>query len=124
MLKIENEKIHLTKGDIAAFEIATKNDDGTDYTFQVGDVIRLNIFKAKDCSCIVLSKDVTVSKAGASIDLFLTSEETDIGGAINKPIKYWYEVILNPETAPQTIIGYDLDGAKEFILYPEGENDD
>lgn len=40
---------------------------------------------------------------------------------VNKPTDFWYEVELNPDTAPQTIIGYDKEtGAKIFRLYPEG----
>ena len=50
----------------------------------------------------------------------LNKEDTTIGDIINTPIDYWYEVQLNPETNPQTIIGYDENGAKIFRLYPEG----
>ena len=89
------------------------------YTFQTGDVVRLNVFKAKDCGCVELRKDVVVEEECEAVDIALTTEDTTIGEIINKPTKYWYEVTLNPETIEQTIIGYDLDGAKEFILYPE-----
>ena len=122
MFKIENKEIHLTRGDIACIEVKALNEDGTDYTFQVGDVVRLNVFKKKDCGCIELQKDVTVEAAGISVDIHLTSENTKIGGIINKPTEYWYEVVLNPDTNPQTIIGYDIDGEKKFILYPEGND--
>lgn len=47
-------------------------------------------------------------------------DETKIGEYISKPKEYWYEIELNPETYPQTIIGYDEDGPKVLILYPEG----
>ena len=50
----------------------------------------------------------------------LSSEETKIGNVISKPVVYWYEIEINPDSAPITIIGYDNDGAKELILYPEG----
>ena len=39
---------------------------------------------------------------------------------ISKPKDYWYEVVLNDDSYPQTIIGYDADGPKLFRLYPEG----
>ena len=45
-----------------------------------------------------------------------------IGEVINKPTNYWYEIELNPNTQPQTIIGYDEDGEKLFVLYPEGSD--
>jgi hypothetical protein len=50
----------------------------------------------------------------------LTKKDTTIGEIINKSREYWYEIELNPDTASQTIIGHDEDGAKKFVLYPEG----
>lgn len=124
MFKIVDNIIHLTRGDIALIEVSIKNNDGTDYVFKKDEVIRLNVFKSKDCSNVVLTKDVKVEKESLSVDIPLTSKETTIGEIINKPQKYWYEVILNPDTNEQTIIGYDTDGAKEFMLYPEGKESD
>lgn len=121
MFKIDNDKtIHLTRGNIASIDVTANNDDGTNYIFQAGDVVRLNVFKNKDCGCIELQKDVTVEAETETVEVNLTGEETRIGELINKPSKYWYEIELNPDTNPQTIIGYDIDGAKLFILYPEG----
>lgn len=124
MFKIEGKKIHITRGDIALIEVKAKNDDGTDYTFQEDDVVRLNVFKNKDCGCVVLTKEVQVPKASTSVDISLSSKDTTIGELINKPVMYWYEVILNPETSEQTIIAYDEEGAKEFWLYPEAKESD
>ena len=120
MFKIEDKTIHLTRGDAITIRIGTKNSDGSDYTFKAGDKIRLNVFKKKDCGSVELTKDIVVEQEGTKVDIPLTSKETKIGEIINKPTTYWYEVILDPNGAEQTIIGYDLDGAKEFILYPEG----
>ena len=118
MFKIEGKTVHLTRGDAATIKISAFNGD-TKYTFKPDDVVRLNVFKAKDCGCVELRKDVVVEEECEAVDIALTTEDTTIGEIINKPTKYWYEVTLNPETIEQTIIGYDLDGAKEFILYPE-----
>ena len=38
----------------------------------------------------------------------------------NKPVTYWYDLVLN-ET--NTIIGYDEDGAKKIIVYPEANEE-
>lgn len=124
MFKIENKKIHITRGDIALIEIKVQNDDGSDYIFQKDDVIQLNVFKSKDCSCVVLTKRVTVEDQTTSVNISLTSKDTTIGELINKPVKYWYEVILNPDNEEQTIIAYDEEGAKEFWLYPEAKEVD
>lgn len=125
MFKINSisKQISLTRGDIAEIEISALNEDGTNYNFKVGDIVRFKVFKRKDCNCVVLQKDVEVLTAGSKVDISLTSEETKIGGLINKPVKYWYEVELNPETNPQTIIGYDFDGEKIFMLFLEGSEE-
>lgn len=124
MFKIENNKIHLTRGDVATIEVKAKTEDGTDYIFQKDDVIRLNVFKCKDCGCIVITKDVKANELSNSLKINLSSKDTTIGELINKPVKYWYEIILNPDTEEQTIIAYDEEGAKEFWLYPEAKESD
>lgn len=120
MLKIENGEIKMTRGDSGTISVNAMNEDGSEYVFQAGAVVRLKVFKNKDCGCVVLQKDVAVEETKTEVDINLTKEDTKIGELISKPVVYWYEVELNPETDPQTIIGYDDDGAKTFILYPEG----
>lgn len=112
--------ICLTRGDIANILVSAKLQDKTTYTFQRGDVVRFAVFKRNDCATVVLQKDFTVSEPADKVMVSLTKEDTTIGGIINKPFDYWYEIELNPETEPQTIIGYDIDGEKIFRLYPEG----
>ena len=122
MFRIDQDKtVHLTRGDIAGIDITAKMSDGTNYAFIVGDVVRLKIFEKKDCQCVVLQKDVTVTEETTSVEIALDGTDTKIGDLINKPKDYWYEVELNPDTAPQTIIGYD-DNPKIFRLYPEGKD--
>jgi hypothetical protein len=69
-----------------------------------------------------LQKDFLVPEATEKVEVFLSKNETKIGEVISKPTDYWYEIELNPDTDPQTIIGYDEDGAKVFKLFPEGED--
>ena len=122
MFKIDNKQIHITRGDIANIGISALNEDGTPYEFNAGDIVRLTVFKKKDCNCVVLNKNVPVLEKCTEVDINLTESDTKIEGIISKPVDYWYEVVLNPETNPQTIIGYDLDGAKVFTLYPEASD--
>ena len=122
MFKIDEDKtIHLTRGDIANITVSA-NLDGQPYTFKVGDVVRIKVMKRKDCNVVLLQKDVEVKEETQAVSIFLEKEDTKIGDVINKPTTYWYEVELNPETTPQTIIGYDEDGEKQFVLYPEGSD--
>lgn len=121
MFKIDNNKtIHITRGDIGTIEFSILNSDGTNYSFQVGDKVRLGVFASKDMSKLIFQKDIAIDEVKTKVDIELTDEETKIGSIINKPVDYWYEIQLNPDTEPQTIIGYDEAGAKIFKLYPEG----
>ena len=114
--------IHLTRGDIAPIEISAKMSEEEYYTFQIGDVVRFKVFEKSKVSNIVLAKEVLVNKESTIIDICLESEDTKIGDLINKPKDYWYEVEVNPDTSPRTIVGYDKKGPKVFRLYPEGDD--
>ncbi len=120
----EDKSIHLTRGDIAVISVSASNGEEA-YTFAAGDIVRLKVCEKSKCDSVVLQKVVIVEKETAVVDIKLTKEDTKIGEVINKPVDYWYEIELNPDTAPQTIIGYDTKGPKVFKLYPEGsaEND-
>lgn len=121
MFKIDdNLIIHITRGDIGTIIVTAENDDGTDYEFQVGDIVRIGVYTAKNMNDLKTKKDVAVSTKGTEVTINLEEEDTRIGDIINKPKDYWYEIELNPETNSQTIVGYDENGAKIFRLYPEG----
>lgn len=127
MFKInkETKEILCTRGDIGCIDI-TANFDGDDeqpYTFQVGDVVRFKVMKKNNCDDVVLTKDVKVEEPTEVVPINLDTHDTKIGDVISKKTTYWYEVELNPETAPQTIIANDEKGAKLFNLYPEGGDD-
>lgn len=118
MFKINptTKEISITRGDIGVINFSIN-----DYTFQVGDIVRFKVFKSKDCKCIELQKDIEIKEGTEMVEIPLTSDETKIGEIISKPKQYWYEIELNPEKNPQTIIGYDEEGEKIFTLYPEGD---
>lgn len=134
MFKIINKEMHLTRGDIANFNVnantkvkseETGEDIKAPYIFQPNDVIRLRVMKKGNVSQIFLKKDVIVEEETAVVNIFLTGDETTFGDLISKPTKYWYEIELNPDTDPQTIIGYDEEtGPKILVLYPEGDETD
>lgn len=121
MFQVDGTIISITRGDTGTVDVSATNHDGESYSFQQGDIVRFKVMQKKRCDVVVLQKDISVEHESASVDIPLTSQETRIGSIINKPIDYWYEVELNPETDAQTIIGYDEDGPKIFRLYPEGD---
>ena len=121
MFKVNNDlSIYVTRGDMVAIRVSAEDNNGSDYTFKYGDVLRMKVFEKKGCDCVLLQKDFMVEAESKTVDILLTGDDTKIGELIHKPRDYWYEVELNPLTNPQTIIGYDEDGAKVFRLFPEG----
>ncbi len=117
----DDNSIYATRGDIVFFTV-TAEDEGKNYKFQPGDVVRIKVYGKKDAEAVVLQKDFPVMEVTEKVEIFLSEEDTKIGEVISKPKDYWYEVELNPYDNPQTIIGYDEDGAKVFKLFPEGDD--
>ena len=117
----DDNSIYVTRGDIVFFSV-TAEDGGKPYKFQAGDVVRIKVYGKKDAESVVLQKDFPVTKITESVEIFLSEQDTKFGDVISKPTDYWYEVELNPYDNPQTIIGYDEDGAKVFKLFPEGDD--
>lgn len=120
MFKVNEDKsIYLTRGDhIQLTLMASDGDDA--YTFRQGDLVRFKVFEKKNCENVVLQKDFRVESDTTEVVITLEEEDTKIGEEISKPKDYWYEVEVNPDIQPTTIIGYDEDGAKIFKLFPEG----
>lgn len=118
----EDNSIYLTRGDVAVMEISAKKSETEDYAFSPGDVVRFKVVQKNHHENVILQKDVTVESETTTVDISLGMEDTKIGELINKPQDYWYEVEVNPDTAPQTIIGYDSLGPKIFRLFPEGDD--
>lgn len=115
----EDMSIYATRGDMVFFRV-TAEENGSVYKFQAGDVVRFKVTEKKACEEVVLQKDFAVTEETEAVEVILTKQDTKIGDVISKPVDYWYEVELNPFSNPQTIIGYDEDGARIFKLFPEG----
>ena len=117
----EDNSIYATRGDIVFFSVSAEDKETkVKYTFKAGDVLRIKVYGKKDAENVVLQKDFPVLENTSEVEIYLEEKDTKIGEVISKPTDYWYEVELNPDEAPETIIGYDEDGAKIFKLFPEG----
>lgn len=113
MFKITGTTIEVTRGDSMAINFSI---DG--YTFTPGDKVEFRVYNAKGLNEEpLLSKVVYINEETVIVRIEISPLETKIGEMINKAITYWYEIELNDAS---TILGYDEDGAKELILYPEG----
>ena len=122
MLKVDNlyKTISVNRGDEnQSFSFSIPTSDLESYTFQIGDIVKFGVYEANKLNeDAVLLKEYTIDEAKTKVTLNFDKDDFVIGDLINKPVTYWYEIQLNGNT----IIGYDEDGAKEFILYPEGSD--
>lgn len=122
----EDKSIYVTRGDSAAFvlqaiDVIDNNGEKLN-EFKAGEVIRFKVFEKNACEKVVLQKDFPIEESTDTVTMDFTENDTRFGEIISKPTDYWYEIELNPFTEPQTIIGYDEEGAKIFRLYPEGKD--
>lgn len=126
MFKVnEDHSIYITRGDVASLLFSAalgpgSENPGEPYAFQPGEKLRLKVFEKKNCQNLLLSKDFTVETETYQVPILLESQDTRLGSEISKPRDYWYEIELNPDIRPQTLLGYDEAGPKVFRLYPEG----
>lgn len=114
MFNIKDDTLYFTRGDAIAFNLSI---DG--YIFKPEDKIAFRIYERNRLSMAPLSEVITtVEEESATVRITVPSEATKIGKILNKPMEYWYEIELNDSF---TVIGYDDNGPKTIILYPEGE---
>ena len=113
MLKIDSDgTISINRGDTGTITV-TANDG--EYEFQPEDVITLRIFEKKGYNKkALLEKSIEVSNIVDEVDIFLIEEDTMFCSETNKAVTYWYSISLNEDV----ILGYDENGAKQFIIYP------
>lgn len=119
---IDDRHIELTRGDMLPLTVSTLNEDKTQYEFKVGDTIRIKIYEKNKPENVVVEKTFEVTESSEAVDIDLTADETKIGDYIKKPVEYWYEIEVNPDTPyTNTIVGYDRTlGPAIFWLLPEG----
>jgi hypothetical protein len=113
--------IYATRGDVVYFPVEKKVGDSK-YLFQPGDIVRIRVCEKKNYSKVFLLKDFEVEEATTSVNIFLDKWAMKFGPIINKPTDYWYEVELNPDTYPDTIIGHNENGPAVFKLFPEAKD--
>lgn len=116
-----DKTIFVTRGDAGTINFGINIDDADSFTFEPGDVVRFKVFKQKQHEAVVIQKDIIIDTVTTKTTIDLSSNDTKLGGIINKPVDYWYEIEINPDSpASITPIGYDATGPKIFRLFPEG----
>ena len=131
----DRQTIYLTRGDVpkefnkVAFYFPIYNfetEQEENYEFQLTDKIA---FVVKDRKGYTKPEVLRVEKTLAEMgyteptqypEIQLTEEDTKAFELLNKQKQYWYDIVLNDTT---TILGYDIDGAKKLIVFPEANEE-
>lgn len=134
MIRTEGTTIHITRGDktnekfnrlafiFPILNISTGKEEN--YLFQLDDKISFVVINKKGYTKEeILRKEYTIRELGYTapievVEIPLTEEDTKNFPLANKPKTYWYDIVLNDTT---TILGYDDEGAKLLVAYPEVE---
>ena len=117
--------LKVTRGQSGTITFGALTPEGEPYTFQVGDVLRLNVTKVNKENSVVMSVDTIIQEETTEATISITSFDSKIGTVINKPTDYWYDIELNPDSSiAQMLLGYDDEGPKIFKLYPESIKED
>lgn len=123
MLSIKGRNIQITRGDVLPITISANSEiDGSAYEFQIDDIIRFKIMQKDRVETVLLSKDFKITEVGTEQQITIPANDMKIGELKSKPIDYWYEIELNPDTEKtNTIEGYDKeDGPAIITILPEG----
>ena len=76
-----------------------------------------SVVKEKDYSTVLLQKIFEVTEESDIFTIELTSEDTRFCDLLkNQPKTFWYEIEYNNVS---TLVGYDDEGGKQFVLWPE-----
>lgn len=129
MVAIEDNTIHITRGDITTGELnrlafylpISDGEKETNYEFKPTDKITFVVFNKKGYTKNEIFKleytleDLGYTEPTEIVEIPLTEELTSKFPLLNKRATYWYDISLNDTL---TILGFDDEGAKKIIVYP------
>lgn len=110
----EDKTIEISRGSTGTLKITN-----TKGSFSIGDKLKFSIVEKGNYNNVLFQKEYEITEESNITYINFTSEDTRFGDVISKEETYWYEIELNDS---QTLIGYDSEKAKKFILYPEAPN--
>jgi hypothetical protein len=123
----DQETLYLTRGDVPvlneiAFYLPLTEDESEKYQFQLTDKIAFVVKEKKGYTkSEVLRIEKTLAQMGYLEPTYypaipFTAEDTKKFELLDKKKTYWYDIVLNDTT---TILGYDQNGGKKLIVFPE-----
>lgn len=117
MLTIENDRISINKGDSGKI-IFSLLENEKPRNLIAGDVVRFAVYDKNNLEAEPkILKVVQVTEEKEEVEIEISASDTDFVKDASKLYKYWYQI----EYDKNVIIGYDKNGAKEFVIYPEGK---
>lgn len=111
MKRDEKNNITHTRGDKGSIKLVNKKG-----MFKIGDTFKFSIVKKGNYDDVVFRKEFEVTEECQEFFLTFTNDEMRFCEPINKEKEFYYEIDMNDDT---TLIGYDENKDKKFILYPE-----
>lgn len=117
MLTIDNDRISINKGDSGKIIFSLLENDKP-RNFVAGDIVKFAVYDKNSLEKEPkLFKEIQVEEEKEEIEIEILPTDTDFVENASKLYKYWYQI----EYDKNVIIGYDKNGAKEFVIYPEGK---
>lgn len=107
----EDKSIEINRGDSGTIKITNKNG-----SFSIGDKLKFSIVEKGNYNNVIFQKEFEITEESNIAYITLVGDDTRWGDVISSKEEYWYEIDLNDS---KTLVGYDSDKAKKFILYPE-----
>lgn len=131
MVAIEDNTIHITRGDVTTGELnrlafylpVYDGKKEENYEIKPTDKISFVVFSKKGYTKKEIFRlEYTLEELGYTeptevAEIPLTEELTTKFPLTNKRATYWYDIALNDTL---TVLGFDNEGAKKIIVYPEG----
>lgn len=116
-MEIINDVIHINRGNRLIFDY-TIDDNGKEYVFHDGDTITFSVYcKLEMDDEPVVNKKFLAEDGKTIVTIDILNEDMRFGEPSNYPEEYWYQIRLNEDV----VSGYNSDGPKKLILYPEGK---
>lgn len=110
----EDKSIEINRGDRGTIKVTNKNG-----SFSIGDKLKFSIVEKGNYNNVLFQKEYEITEETSIAYIQLTNEDTRFCDVISKEEIFWYEIELNDS---HTLVGYDDEKAKKFILYPEAPN--
>lgn len=115
MFKKSGNVLYITRGDGGTLNLKWEN-----HTFQVGETVDVNIYRANGMDAVPIKTWTTgqLSSALEEVSIDVSGSDTQLDSPITEPVQYWWEAVCGDTT----FIGYDENGPKILNLYSGGIN--